>query len=146
MPWWGWIVIGIVLLGAELGIVDAAFYLVFLGISALIVGVLDLSGLAVLPMWGEWLLFSVLALVSMVLFRQRLYELIRSDSEAMHEPELEQLIRIEQHLDPGGTARVEHRGSQWTVRNVGSEPIHPGSEARITRVDGLVLHVTRAAD
>ncbi|TDJ16346.1 MAG: NfeD family protein, partial [Deltaproteobacteria bacterium] len=42
MVWWQWIVLGVVLLGAEM-MVDAEFYLVFLGVSALTVGLLDLS-------------------------------------------------------------------------------------------------------
>ena len=34
MPWWGWIIFGALLLGSELLIVDAGFYLVFIGIAA----------------------------------------------------------------------------------------------------------------
>ena len=45
MEWWAWIAVGAVLLGSELGIVDAQFYLVFVGASALVVGLLDLAGL-----------------------------------------------------------------------------------------------------
>ena len=33
MPWWGWIVVGAVLLGAELLLIDAEFYFVFLGVA-----------------------------------------------------------------------------------------------------------------
>ena len=38
MPWWGWIIFGALLLGSELLIVDAGFYLVFIGIAAAITG------------------------------------------------------------------------------------------------------------
>ena len=31
MQWWGWIAVGVILLGAELAFVDAQFYLVFIG-------------------------------------------------------------------------------------------------------------------
>ena len=34
MTWWAWMILGAVLLGAELFAVDAQFYLVFLGVSA----------------------------------------------------------------------------------------------------------------
>ena len=34
MTWWGWMILGAVMLGAELFAVDAQFYLVFLGVSA----------------------------------------------------------------------------------------------------------------
>lgn len=36
MPWWGWIVIGALLLGAELMVIEAEFFLVFIGVAALI--------------------------------------------------------------------------------------------------------------
>ena len=51
MQWWAWIAIGAILLGSELTLVNAQFYLVFLGISALIVGVLQLAGLVT----ADWL-------------------------------------------------------------------------------------------
>ena len=41
MPWWGWIALGTLLLSAELAFVGAEFYLGFLGISALLVGMLE---------------------------------------------------------------------------------------------------------
>ena len=44
MTWWSWLILGAVLLGAELFAVDAQFYLVFLGVSAAIVGLAGLFG------------------------------------------------------------------------------------------------------
>ncbi len=38
MQWWAWIAVGAILLGSELALVDAQFYLVFIGASALVVG------------------------------------------------------------------------------------------------------------
>ncbi|MBT8091090.1 MAG: hypothetical protein KJO01_12870 [Gammaproteobacteria bacterium] len=37
MTWWGWMILGAVLPGAELIAIDAQFYLLFLGISAALV-------------------------------------------------------------------------------------------------------------
>ena len=45
MTWWSWMILGAVLLGAELFAVDAQFYLVFLGVSAAIVGLASLAGI-----------------------------------------------------------------------------------------------------
>jgi len=76
MMWWAWIAVGAILLVSELGFVDAQFYLVFVGASALVVGLLDLAGM--LPAdWMQWLLFAVLALFSMVVFRRRIYARMR---------------------------------------------------------------------
>ena len=35
MTWWGWMILGAVLFGAELFAVDAQFYVVFLGVSVI---------------------------------------------------------------------------------------------------------------
>ena len=45
MTWWGWLIIGAILLGAELLAVDAQFYLVFLGLSAALVGLAGMFGI-----------------------------------------------------------------------------------------------------
>ncbi len=57
-------------------IVDAEFYLAFLGVSALIVGGIGLSPLDP-PFWGQCLVFSAFAAASLVFFRGRVYAKIR---------------------------------------------------------------------
>lgn len=138
-------ILGLVLLGSEMGFLDAAFFLVFLGISALIVGFLKLAGVA-MPMWTEWVIFAVLSLVSMVFFRKRLYTLVRGGAKGLTDPLIGELVTVEDSLQPNSSGRVEHRGSTWTVRNASSEAIGPGQEARIVKVDGLTLTVTSATD
>ena len=70
MSWWLWVVIGILLVGIEL-LSPGGFYVIFFGLAALLVGALRGLGLAD-PAWLQWLLFSVLAVGSLLLFRQRL--------------------------------------------------------------------------
>ena len=45
MPWWSWLIVGFALLGGEM-LAPGGFYLLFLGIGALIVGLLALGNLA----------------------------------------------------------------------------------------------------
>ena len=78
VPWWAWLVVGGVLLALELTFIDAAFYLAFLGAAAVLVGIIEVGG-AELPLWGQWLLYAVLAVVTMVLFRKRLYDKMRGE-------------------------------------------------------------------
>jgi membrane protein implicated in regulation of membrane protease activity len=47
MPWWGWLIVGEALLGAEMFVIDAQFYLVFFGIAAALVGLAGLTGLVI---------------------------------------------------------------------------------------------------
>ena len=70
MPWWGWIVVGTLLLGAELFVIPTDFFLVFLGTSAIAVGAIAWTGL-VGSASVEWLLFAALSVISLVFFRAR---------------------------------------------------------------------------
>ncbi|HEY1492130.1 MAG TPA: hypothetical protein VGF35_05860, partial [Steroidobacteraceae bacterium] len=63
MAWWGWIIGGAILFGAELTFVNAQFYLVFVGAAAILVGLL--SAATAVAEWAQWGLFAVLAIVLM---------------------------------------------------------------------------------
>ena len=140
MEWWAWIAVGAVLLGSELGFVDAQFYLVFVGGSALVVGFLDLAGL--LPaVWMQWLLFALLAVFSMVTFRRRIYERMRRKLPAMRQGPAGETVVLPAELKPGETCRLEYCGSSWNAVNGGKSPIAAGERARIDRVNGLTLVV-----
>jgi hypothetical protein len=140
MVWWSWMIIGVLLLAAELFIIEADFFLVFLGIAAIITGLLGLT-LPTLPEWGQWLVFAGLALVSMLFFRKRVYRLLRRDVPDMANDMLLEHLQLPVGLPIDGTCRVELRGSTWTARNVGSAPISMGAKVRIVGVDGITLRV-----
>jgi len=142
MPWWAWLVLGIGLLGVEMFVIDAQFYLVFIGLSAAVVGLLGLAGIQ-LPEWTQWLIFSGLAIVAMLTFRRRLYELVRGRSGQVEERlTMGDRVVIPSRLEPGQSGRVEYRGTTWTARNTGARAIEAGREATIAHVDGLILYVT----
>src|SRR5688572_16262531 len=120
MAWWAWMVLGIGLLGVEMFVIDAQFYLVFIGLSAAVVGLLGLAGVD-MPEWTEWLVFSVLALVAMLSFRRRLYEMVRNRSGRVEERlTVGDRVVVTARLEPGESGRVEYRGSSWTARNTGA--------------------------
>lgn len=143
MPWWGWIVIGAMLLGAELAFIEAQFYLVFLGAAALFVGMLELGGVA-LPIWGQWLAFALLSLVAMVFFRRKVYGLLRRDIPDMKSGPAGDSVAVPIDLAPGDACRIDYRGTTWEARNEGEQAIAAGGSARILRVEGLTLKITRA--
>src|SRR5262245_66673292 len=72
MMWWLWLVAGIALLALEM-LTPGGFFTIFFGVSALVVGVLARFGLAG-PPWLQWVLFSVLSVVSLLLFRKPLLQ------------------------------------------------------------------------
>ncbi|MGH8232150.1 MAG: NfeD family protein [Steroidobacteraceae bacterium] len=138
MNWWGWMIGGAILLGAELGFVNAQFYLVFIGSAAIIVGVLDAVLPALAPAW-QWALFAILSVISMVAFRGPLYRRLRLRLPSMPSGPAGGVLTLPEALAPGQSCQVEHGGTHWTVRNEGSTAIAPGTPARIVSVQGLTL-------
>ena len=141
MPWWGWVTVGALLLAAEMTIVDLEFYLVFLGASAFLVGMLGLAGLP-LPYWLQWIVFAFLSIASLVFFRRRFYSHLHPQADALIAEGVdgaEATATVE--IAPGSSGAATLRGATWTARNVGSVPIPAGASCRVERADGLVLEL-----
>ena len=139
MTWWGWIIAGAILLGAELSFVNAQFYLVFIGSAAILTGLATL--VLPLPEWVQWALFAVLAIVSMMAFRSRVYDGFARSSPKVDTGPVGGLITLQVSLGAGESCQAEYGGSFWTVRNDSDTPIPSGSRARIARVQDLTLLV-----
>ena len=140
MPWWGWVLVGSMLLAAELFVVEADFYLVFLGFAAVVVGFLDLAGIGG-PIWLEWALFAVIALGSTVLFRQRIYEKLRPPGGPVSDSVVGEAAAVREPIAPGAHGHAELRGTIWQAKNVGVAALAAGERARVAGVDGLTLLV-----
>lgn len=138
--WWHWLVLGLVLAVAEIA-AAGGFYLLFFGIGATLVGVLAAFGAAG-PTWMQTLLFTVLSAGSLLLFRTRLLKAVQHDPQA---PAIDTLVgevgAVVDALSPGAVGRIELRGTVWSARNDGGGPLPVGARCRITRVEGLLLHV-----
>jgi membrane protein implicated in regulation of membrane protease activity len=138
MQWWAWIAVGAVLLGSELVFIDAQFYLVFVGGSALIVGFLELAGL--LPVdWTQWAAFGLLSALSVMIFRRRIYGLLRRKLPDMKHGPVGGTVVLPAQLQPGESCRLEYCGSSWNATNGGTSLILAGQRAHIDRVNGLTL-------
>jgi membrane protein implicated in regulation of membrane protease activity len=140
MSWWSWMIGGAILLGAELGFVNAQFYLVFIGGAALLVGLIGAVSPSLAP-WAQWALFAIVAIVSMVTFRSPLYRRLRGNLPPVRSGPTGSVLTLPSALAPGQSCQVEHGGTFWTVRNDGATPIPPGIRARIIAVQGLTLLV-----
>ena len=140
MPWWGWMIIGALLLGSELLGVEAAFYLVFIGIAAMITGLIELAG-ADLDLWVQWIVFSVISVALMVLFRKKLYAKLRGSGVGYETGPAGETVTVTEALAPGQSGRMSYRGTDWTIVNDSDEAISAGQRMRISRVDGLKLNL-----
>jgi membrane protein implicated in regulation of membrane protease activity len=140
MQWWAWVTVGALLLGSELTFVNAQFYLVFVGAAALVVGFLNLAG-ALPAVWIQWALFALLAIVSLLTFRRRVYERIRGTLPDIKLGPRGETVILPAELPPGESCRLEFRGCSWSAVNGGRSVIAAGGRARIDRVEGLTLVV-----
>ena len=145
MAWWIWILAGLVLLGLE-ALAPGPFFCFFLGVAGLLVGgiegVASALGTAV-DLWVQLMLFSVLAVLGMVLFRRRLVNAIGARRHASVEVDAieGQETLLFDALPAGAVGKAELRGTVWNVRNAGDIDLAGGTRCRVERVDGLTLIV-----
>ena len=140
MPWWAWLTAGILLMVIELAAVDAAFYLVFLGAAAILVGI-AVFGDPGLPIWGQWALYAVLAVASMVFFRRKLYDRLRGGAQGFDNSTVGEIVEVAEEVPAGGRTRVAMRGTQWTATNVGTMAMDAGAQARVVAVSGATVDI-----
>lgn len=139
MTWWYWLFMGLALAGIEM-ISPGGFYLLFFGIAALIVGAL--AGLGIVQtMWLEWLLFSILAIVSLLLFRGPLLRMTKRIPTHTVDTMVGECAVLLDDIPSGHTGKAELHGTTWTTRNDGVSPLAKGQRAIVTKVDGLMLWV-----
>jgi len=118
----------------------SGFYLLFFGIAALIVGAL--TGLDVIQAdWIQWLLFSVAAILSLLLLRKSLLSLTKRHPTHAMDSMIGETAIVINDLQPGHTGKVELRGSTWSARNTGTATLSAGQRATVTKVDGLMLWI-----
>jgi membrane protein implicated in regulation of membrane protease activity len=140
MSWFGWLILGFALLACEV-LVSASFFLLFFGIGALCVGGL-VTVVGPLAPWLEWVLFSAISVVLLVVFRGKLLGRVGGAGRGS---DRDSLIGVRGKslgaLEPGGRGRGEFRGSTWEIRNVGGHRLEEGAECEVKAVDGLTLDV-----
>jgi membrane protein implicated in regulation of membrane protease activity len=138
--WWHWLVLGLVLVVSEMA-TAGGFYIIFFGIGALAVGILAGFNLAG-PPWMQLLLFSLISVASLVLFRGKLLKTVQTDPQL---PTVDLLVGevavAAEDLAPGAMGRVELRGAAWSARNDATVFVARGARCRVTRIDGLTLHI-----
>jgi membrane protein implicated in regulation of membrane protease activity len=141
MLWWYWVTLGFILAVLELA-TPGGFFLLFFGVGALIVGLLTLVDAAG-PAWVQWLLFSVVSVLALQLFRGRLLQRMHRD-DWMRGPVdalTEDVATTLEEIAPGSIGRVELRGTAWSARNMGGAVLTKGQRCAVQRVDGLTLYV-----
>jgi membrane protein implicated in regulation of membrane protease activity len=139
MTWWLWIILGVLLAAIELA-TPGGFFVIFFGVSALIVGLLDLAGLRD-PAWLQWLLFTALAIVAVRLFRQPLLKRLEAGDHGPVDSLVGEVAIVTGAIGPGEHGRAELRGTTWQAHNLDDSPLADGARARVVAVKGLRLNL-----
>lgn len=138
MAWWIWVLIGFALLLLEF--IATTFHLGFFAAGAFAVAVLALLGWDGL-LWQELLVFTVVSLVGVFLFRPIVVRKLRLDeSKPVDQMVGEHAVAMDE-IAVQGRGRAELRGSTWSACNVGEIPLTRGQRCVVERVEGLVLYV-----
>lgn len=142
MTFWGWLIIGLVLLGFEL--LAPLTYFLWLGVSALVTSILiflipDLS-------WQvQFLIFSILSVASILISRNYLVGR-QADSEVPNlNRRAQQYIGRVFELSEGiqhGVGKIRVDDTHWSVSG---PSLKAGSEVRVIGTDGAVF-VVEAVD
>ena len=138
MQWWHWLALGLILVALEMA-ASGGFYVIFFGIAAIAIGTLHLFDAAG-PVWLQFLLFSVLSVASLLLFRSPLMRMMRLDGAAQDVDSLvgETAVPLDD-IPPGAVGRAELRGSAWSARNGSGGTLARGQRCRVVRVDRLMI-------
>ena len=137
MIWWHWVVLGLVLAAIELA-TPGGFFVIFFAIAALLLGVLELTGLLESDVM-QWVLLPVVSLVLLALFRKPLLGLIRHGEPDTVDSLVGEVATAVELIPAGQHGRAEMRGSRWSARNLDQAALIPGQRCRVVAVRGLEL-------
>ncbi|MGH7961411.1 MAG: NfeD family protein [Candidatus Binatia bacterium] len=140
MPWWLWVLFGLTLLLLEM-LTPGGFYVLFFGVAALVVGILVGLGTGG-PDWLQWLLFSVLSIGSLLLFRGPLLAKFKVQEKAGDiDPIVGEIVTLLEDFPPGATGKVELRGTVWNAQSGDEHHLNKGQRCRVQGIDGLTLWI-----
>lgn len=94
------------------------------------------------PVWFQWLLFSAISVVSLLVFRPYLLRWTRSQERPDPMDTLEgEVAVLMDDLPPGAVGKAELRGTVWSVENRDNRTLNRGQRCRVARVEGLTLWI-----
>lgn len=138
VDFWHWLILGVVLIILEI-VLPGAFFL-WMGVAACVVGII----LWIMPSMGwetQFLLFAIISVVSIVLWRMRL----RKHPTETEEPTLNvrtknyigRVFTLNQAIE-NGFGKIYVDDAYWTVKG----PERPvGAKVKVISADGLTLNV-----
>ena len=138
IAWWHWLALGLILIALELA-ASGGFYIIFFGVSAIVIAILNLAGLGG-PFWVQLVLFSILAVGSLLVFRNPLLRWLKLDRPGVDVDSIVGGLAVPlEDIAPGAVGRAELRGTVWSARNRGTRPVSRGERCRVVTIDQLMI-------
>ena len=138
MPWWIWVLAGLLLLAIEL--VSSTMHIGLFAIGAFTVALLEGLGIE-MPLWAELMIFTTVSVVSMVVVRPILIRKLKLDRKPVVDTLVgEQALALDE-IPPSAVGKAEMRGTTWSARNIGETSLIRGQRCVVTAIEGLVIHV-----
>lgn len=139
MTWWIWLAGGFVLLVLELA-TPSGFFIMFFGVGAILTGVLASLDLVATPPL-QWLVFTVLSVGSLLLFRGKVLARVEPHQRPPVDSMVGEIATPLADIEAGAVGRVTLRGSSWEARNEGSTALAANQRCRVKHVSGLQLGI-----
>jgi membrane protein implicated in regulation of membrane protease activity len=138
-PAQAWLILGVILVITEM--LTTTFILLFFGIAALAVAALTFFGVESLIL--QILVFSVVGVGGLLLFRNKIKTTFLSRSDVIFDGLQNTVIHLQRDIPPHTPVSIMHQGTTWTAINETDTAMKPGDRARILRVDGVKLILVR---
>ena len=136
-PALAWLIVGLLLVAIEL--MTGTFYLLILGIAALIGALIAYLGQ---PVWMQALVTAIAAVAGSVLVH-RYHRAVNSTSPKDVSNDVGETVTIESWVsEPQRLARVRYRGTTWDAVVVGSDPVAPNALLYVVATEGSRLKVS----
>lgn len=128
-----WAIFGLILITIE--IFTLSFFLLFFGAAALLVALLKVLGLNNFPV--ELVIFSVLGMGGLLLFRKKLFASVQAKKN--YQIDANQKVRLTEDIKAGEEAKIEYQGASWTAVNESGVDLHRGDQAVILRIESVKI-------
>lgn len=141
MSWGLWLIIAFGLMAAEL-FIPTGFVFLLLGLSFFVTGVAVAFGLHE-PTWAPWALCLLCVLSFISFLRKPLIRIFGFDKPSNYDEMTNSEIKITSNIAPGAVGSGELRGTNWQVRNIGSQALNQGDRCKVVRMDGLTVETQK---
>lgn len=138
MPWWIWVLFGLLLLAIELA--SSTLHIGLFAIGAFTVALLVAFGVH-MPLWAELMTFTIVSVVAIVVVRPILIRKLGLNQKKIVDSLVgEQALALDD-IEPHGIGKAEMRGTSWSARNIGETILIRGQRCTVTDIEGLVIQI-----